>query len=100
MCDRHGGFVLGIDYSSDIQLARAVLLEIAADARVLEDTPPVVFVTALGDSAISLSLRVWVATGDYWPVTFDFIEQAKERLTAAGINIPFPHRVVHLLQSN
>ncbi|WP_137818106.1 mechanosensitive ion channel family protein [Pseudomonas sp. 2FG] len=91
---------LGIDYSSDIQLARAVLLEIAADARVLEDTPPVVVVTALGDSAISLSLRVWVATADYWPVTFDFIEQAKERLTAAGINIPFPHRVVHLLQSN
>ncbi len=91
---------LGIDYSSDIKLARTVLLELAADARVRNEVPPVVFVTGLGDSAINLSLRVWVATGDYWPVTFDFIEQAKERLTAAGISIPFPHRVVHLQQGS
>ncbi|MGH8434164.1 MAG: mechanosensitive ion channel family protein [Pseudomonas sp.] len=91
---------LGIDYSSDIKLARAVLLELAADARVRKAVPPEVFVTGLGDSAINLSLRVWVATGDYWPVTFDFIEQAKERLTTAGISIPFPHRVVHLQQGS
>ena len=38
---------------------------------------PVVFVTGLGDSAVNLSLRVWVATGDFWPVTFAFTELAK-----------------------
>jgi small conductance mechanosensitive channel len=89
---------LGIDYSSDIKHARAVLLNIAEDSRVLAEPAPVVFVTGLGDSAVNLSLRVWVATGDYWPVAFGFTELAKEQLTAAGIGIPFPQRVVHLVQ--
>lgn len=90
---------VGIDYSSDIKLARQILLEIAEDPRVLREPEPVVFVTGLGDSAVNLSLRVWVATGDFWPVTFSFTEQAKERLTAAGVGIPFPQRVVHLVQN-
>jgi small conductance mechanosensitive channel len=90
---------LGIDYASDIKQARAVLLAIAADARVLQDPAPVVWVTGLGDSAVNLSLRVWVGTADYWPVTFEFTELAKEQLTAVGIGIPFPQRVVHLVQA-
>lgn len=89
---------LGIDYSSDIKQAREVLLKIAEDPRVHRDPAPVVFVTGLGDNAINLSLRIWVDTADFWPVTFAFTEQAKERLTEAGIGIPFPQRVVHLVQ--
>lgn len=97
---RRAEIVVGIDYSSDIKRAREVLLEIANDPRVLRDPAPVVFVTALGDNAVTLSLRVWVNTGDYWPVTFEFIELAKERLTAAGIGIPFPQRVVHMVKAD
>ncbi|MDX5372253.1 MAG: mechanosensitive ion channel [Pseudomonadaceae bacterium] len=90
---------LGIDYASDIRRAREVLLEIAEDPRVRrEPAAPQVVVTGLGDNAVALSLRVWVATGDYWPVSFEFIEQAKERLERVGIGIPFPQRVVHLVQ--
>lgn len=89
---------LGIDYASDIKQAREVLLKLAVDPRVLHEPAPVVFVTGLGDSAINLSLRVWVNTQDFWPVTFDFTEAAKERLSEAGIGIPFPQRVVHLVQ--
>ena len=90
---------LGIDYGCDIKLARQVLLEIAKDPRVLKDPEPAVFVTGLGESAINVSLRVWVSTADYWPVTFDFIERAKEKMDEAGISIPFPHRVVRLVQN-
>lgn len=93
---RRAEIVVGIDYSSDIKRAREVLLDIANDPRVHRDPAPVVFVTGLGDNAVNLSMRVWVSTGDFWPVTFEFIELAKERLTAAGIGIPFPQRVVHL----
>ena len=89
---------VGIDYSSDIKKARDVLLEIAKDPRVHSDPAPVVFVTGLGDSAVNLSMRVWVATPDYWPVTFANTEQTKERMDEAGIGIPFPQRVVHLVQ--
>lgn len=97
---RRADINIGIDYSSDIKRAREVLLEIAQDPRVHVDPAPVVFVTGLGDSAVNLSLRVWVATGDFWPVTFSFTELAKERLTEAGIGIPFPQRVVHLVKAD
>ena len=96
---RRADINIGIDYSSDIKLARQILLEIAEDPRVLREPEPVVFVTGLGDSSVNLSLRVWVATADFWPVTFSFTEQAKERLTEAGIGIPFPQRVVHLAKA-
>ena len=90
---------LGIDYSSDIRQAREVLLEIARDPRVRQEpAAPQVVVTGLGDNAVGLSLRVWVASADYWPVSFAFIEQAKENLERVGIGIPFPQRVVRLIQ--
>jgi len=97
---RRADINIGIDYSSDIKKAREVLGEIAPDPRVHVEPAPVVFVTGLGDSAVNLSLRVWVATGDFWPVTFSFTELAKERLTEAGIGIPFPQRVVHLAKAD
>ncbi|MBQ1558604.1 MAG: mechanosensitive ion channel [Pseudomonas sp.] len=97
---RRADINIGIDYSSDIKRAREVLLDIAKDPRVQLDPAPVVFVTGLGESAVNISLRVWVATGDFWPVTFEFIELAKERLTEAGIGIPFPQRVVHLAKAD
>lgn len=96
---RRADINVGIDYGADIKLARQILLDIAQDERVLRDPEPVVFVTGLGDSSVNLSLRVWVATGDFWPVTFGFTELVKERFDEAGIGIPFPQRVVHLVQS-
>jgi small conductance mechanosensitive channel len=96
---RRADINIGIDYSADIKLARKILLEIADDERVLRDPDPIVFVTGLGESSVNLSLRVWVATGDFWPVTFGFTELVKERFDEAGIGIPFPQRVVHLVQS-
>jgi small conductance mechanosensitive channel len=95
---RRADINIGIDYSADIKLARKILLEIAEDERVLRDPQPVVHVVGLGDSSVNLSLRVWVATGDFWPVTFSFTERVKERFDEAGIGIPFPQRVVHLVQ--
>jgi len=96
---RRADLNIGIDYSADIRLARKILLEIAEDDRVLRDPAPVVYVVGLGDNAVNLSLRVWVATVDFGDVTFGFTELIKERFDEAGIGIPFPQRVVHLVPS-
>lgn len=93
---RRAEIVVGIDYSSDIKKAREVLLNIAKDPRVHASPEPVVYVTGLGESSVNLSLRVWVATGDFWPVTFEFTERTKVELEEAGIGIPFPQRVMHM----
>jgi len=91
-------FDVGVDYDADLQKVREVLLTLADDPRVLKDPEPVAVVTALGDSAITVSLRVWVSTPDYWDVLFMFNERSRDRLKAAGVDIPFPQRVIRMVQ--
>ena len=91
-------FDVGVDYEADLQKVREVLLALADDPRVLKEPAPAVVVTALGDSAITMSLRVWVDTPNYWDVLFMFNEHARDRLKAQGVDIPFPQRVVRVVQ--
>ena len=83
--------------ATTLQKARDVLMKIAkGDKRVKADPAPVVYVSSLGDSAVEMMLRFWVATSDYWDVLFAFTEQAKRDFDAAGISIPFNQLDVHL----
>ena len=91
-------FDVGVDYEADLQKVREVLLALADDPRVLKEPAPAVVVTALGDSAITMSLRVWVDTPNYWDILFMFNEHARDRLKAQGVDIPFPQRVVRVVQ--
>jgi small conductance mechanosensitive channel len=91
-------FDIAVDYQADLQKAREVLLELAKDERVLTDPAPEAVISTLGDSSITVSLRVWVKTADYWTVMFMFNELSRDRLKAAGIDIPFPQRVIRVVQ--
>lgn len=90
---------VGIGYGSSIDAARTILLGIVDDdARVLSSPEPNVVVAELGDSAVVLRVRAWVSTPDYWPVFFDIQEQIKKSFDAAGVEIPFPQRTIHVVQ--
>ena len=91
-------FDVGVDYDADLQKAREVLLELAKDPRVLADPAAVAVVSTSGDSSITVSLRCWTKTADYWDVVFMLNELARDRLKAAGIDIPFPQRVIRVMQ--
>ncbi|UZM92385.1 mechanosensitive ion channel family protein [Pseudomonas putida] len=91
-------FDVGVDYEADLQKARNVLLELAKDPRVLQDPAPQAVVSTLGDSSITVSLRLWTKTSDYWGVMFMLNEYARDRLKAEGIDIPFPQRVIRVVQ--
>jgi len=93
-------FDVGVDYEADLQKARQVLLDLAKDERVLQDPAPQAVISTLGDSSITVSLRVWVKTADYWDVMFMFNEQSRDRLKTAGIDIPFPQRVIRVVQES
>lgn len=93
-------FDVGVDYEADLQKARHVLLELAKDERVLTEPAPQAVISTLGDSSITVSLRVWVKTADYWDVMFMFNEQSRDRLKTAGIDIPFPQRVIRVVQES
>ena len=91
-------FDVGVDYDADLQKAREVLLELAKDPRVLADPAAAAVVSTLGDSSITVSLRCWTKTADYWDVVFMLNEMARDRLKAANIDIPFPQRVIRVMQ--
>lgn len=91
-------FDVGVDYDADLQKARNVLLELAQDPRVLADPAPQAVISTLGDSSITVSLRIWTKTSDYWDVMFMLNEHARDRLKAEGIDIPFPQRVIRVVQ--
>ena len=93
---RRENYIVGISYGSNIKTAKDILLEICeADDRILKDPAPEVFVDSLGDSSVNLTLRFWAPNEVFWPARFNVIESSKLRFDEAGIEIPFPQRVVH-----
>ena len=94
---RRVGWTVGISYGDDVDVARETILAmLAADARILRETAPVVWVAALADSSVNLTVRAWVANADYWDVFFEYNERFYKELPKAGINFPFPQMDVHV----
>jgi small conductance mechanosensitive channel len=87
----------GVGYDDDLEKGQQVLSQLVTDdPRVRTDPAPLVFVNALGDSAVELALRFWVANADYWTLRRAMTERGKSTLEGAGLSIPFPQRDVHL----
>ena len=94
---RRVDWTVGISYGDDVDVARETILAmLAADARILRETAPVVWVAALADSSVNLTVRAWVANADYWDVFFEYNERFYKELPKAGINFPFPQMDVHV----
>ncbi len=89
----------GIGYGDDIKKAKQILEDILLnDPRVLEEPEPQIVVRNLGESSVDLAVRPWVKSSDYWPLTFDLLENVKLRFDEEGISIPFPQRDLHMIQ--
>ncbi|MFO7545245.1 MAG: mechanosensitive ion channel [Trueperaceae bacterium] len=94
---RRYDLVVGIGYGDDIGKAlNAMRAVVSSDDRVLADPEPMYVVTELGDSAVNVMARYWVAPADYWTARFELTRSVKERFDGEGINIPFPQRDLHL----
>ncbi len=90
-------WTVGISYGDDVDVARRTILELLeADPRVERSPAPVVWVAALADSAVNLSVRAWVKNADYWNVFFEYNEKMYKTLPEKGIGFPFPQMDVHV----
>ncbi len=88
---------VAISYGDDEDVARkAVLAMLAADSRILKDPEPVVWVAALADSSVNLTIRAWVKNSDYWNVFFEHNEEFYKELPKHGLSFPFPQMDVHV----
>jgi small conductance mechanosensitive channel len=91
---------IGVGYGDDLDHTLRVLGQIvAAEPRVLIDPEPLLKVTALGDSAVDLLVRVWTLPADFLATQMDLTKAIKQRFDAEGISIPFPQRDVHYVPS-
>ena len=88
--------VASASYEAPVQQVLDALIRAGTVDRVLTDPAPAAVVTAYGDSAISYSLRVWVANADYWDVYFLVNKRVKEIFDEEGIQMTYPHLNVHL----
>ena len=51
---------------------------------------------AHGDSSLDFELRVWLRSDDYFRTRSDLTVAVNQALQAAGIEIPFPQRDLHV----
>jgi len=89
---------VGVAYGSDTQKVREILLEVGkASSYALDDPPPHVLFKGFGESSLDFELRVFVSNREnYVPILNEINTRIDERFRAAGIEIPFPQRDLHL----
>ncbi len=88
---------IGVDYGTDVDKAREILLEEAANIDgVLEDPEPAAPLTTLGDSAIVFNARMWINPQETGAggVKHKFTETVMDRFDEADIGFPYPHTQV------
>ena len=94
---------IGVAYGSDLEQVREILLEIAFNHdSVITQSPilpkPWVLVRQFGDSSIDFELRCFIRDIDRrLRVMSDLYFEIDKAFRAAGIEIPFPQRDVHLI---
>ena len=92
---------INISYDADISLARRILTNSAESCDgVLSNPGPEVIVTSHGESAVTLTLRIWTSCDDYWRVRYKLLEDSKISLEQQGITIPYPQLDVHVSREN
>lgn len=87
----------GVSYEDDLDKVIRVTMDLLEkDDRVLSEPKPQVAVKEMGDSAITIAVRPWVKTEDYWGFYFDFQKAVKQKYDEEGIEMPYPQMDVHL----
>ncbi len=91
---------VGVAYGSSLSQTTRLLERAVADVSGVYDRPkPQVLSTGFGDSSIDFAVRYWhePSIASMWRVRHEVMLVIESTLADAGISIPFPQRVVHML---
>lgn len=87
---------VGVAYRSDLAQVRATLARVAEmDPLALDEPAPLFNFYEFGDSALLIRFSVWTAQDNYVHFRSRFREAVKVAFADAGIEIPFPQRVLN-----
>lgn len=86
---------IGVDYASDLDQVRKVILGVFRDQPLIADTPaPAILFSGFGDSSLNLHIGAWCKTENYHQARFDLAQALLVAFRREGINIPFPVRTI------
>ena len=97
---------VGVEYGSSSDETKQLLMDlIKSDERSMSvdqgaPADPFVALSALNDSAVEFTIRIWVKTENYWPLKFDMTERIYNELPKHGIMFPFPQLDVNIKTNN
>jgi small-conductance mechanosensitive channel len=88
---------IGVAYGTDPNRVIEILLKTTADLdEVLQEPEPQALFRGFGDSSLDFELRFWTGS-EHWPKLSSVVNvRINDALEAAGIEIPFPQRTVHM----
>ncbi len=87
----------GVAYGTDFDRAKSVIEdELKKHELVLQEEGLFIVLSALADSSVNITVKVWCKSANYAPLLFDINEKIYKRFNAEGIEFPFPQMDVHL----
>ena len=86
-----------IHYENDVEKAKALILEVvSAHKDALKEPMPYARIAQYGENAITIAMRVWTKTENYYSLKDDLLEQIKQSFDQNGIVIPYSQVDVHI----
>ena len=99
---RRVDLTVDVEYGSSAEQVKKLLGSmIENDSRVLK-TPaePFIALSALKESSVQFTMRLWVNTSDYWNVYYELTEKIYKELPKNGIQFPFPQLDINIKTNN
>lgn len=94
---RRVDILASIEYGTDTQVVKNMLLEIAdAHPLVLKTPEPFARMTQMNEHSLDFTLRVWTEQTNFWTVTHDLNEEVYRQINERGLVVPFHQLTVHL----
>lgn len=91
---------LSASYNAPTETVKAACRQaLSATENILEDPAPAVRLSAYGDSGIEYTVYCWASSEDYWEVYFALAENLRAAFGEAGVEIPYNHLDVHILEN-
>jgi small-conductance mechanosensitive channel len=92
---RRFDLTVGVAYDSDLGVVQKTLLDVAhANPLCLDEPAPLLIAQGFGASSIDYTLAVWAKSEQWLTLRNAITREVKEAFDAAGIEIPFPHRIL------
>ena len=99
---RRVDLTVDVEYGSSAEQVKKMLASmIENDSRIL-NTPaaPFIALSALKESSVQFTLRLWVNSSDYWNVYYELTERIYKELPENGIQFPFPQLDINIKTNN